>query len=64
MKKIKRFLISHSNVSLSWTSDMWNIIPNITLIYHERLKGISFSFEFLKLYFWVEIHYIPYKEDL
>lgn len=62
MKKIKRFLLNHSNISLTWGSDMWHIIPNITLIYHEYLKGFSFSFEFLKIFFWVEINYKPYKD--
>ena len=62
MEKIKNFLSKHSSVSICWNGDMWHILPNITLIYHEYLKGVSFSFEFLKLYFWVEINYISYKD--
>ena len=61
MKKLKEFLLNHSNIALYWGNDMWHIIPNITLIYHEYLNGLSFSFEFLKIYFWIEINIRKYQ---
>ena len=61
MQKIKLFLKNHSNINLSWGSDIWHIIPNVTLIYHEHSIGISFSFEWLKLYFWSEFNLKSYE---
>lgn len=61
MQRIKKFINNHSNISLYWSGDIWHIIPNITLIYHEYLIGISFSFEWLKLLFWVEFNIKSYK---
>ena len=60
MQKIKKFFRNHSNIDLSWGTNMWYIIPNVALIYHEYSKGISFSFEWLKIYFWIEFNIKPY----
>ena len=62
MQKIKQIFRNHSNIDLSWGGGIWEIIPNITLIYHEHSIGLSFSFEWLKLMFWIEFNVKPYKD--
>lgn len=62
MSKIKNFINNHSNFEIYWSGDIFHIIPNITLIYHSYHKGISFSFEWMKLTIWMEINIKPYKD--